>query len=59
MNLLNERLAVVRRQKQIYNSTIERIKNTTNDKVEIGRLNAKISICNKEIDEILKDIGEQ
>lgn len=59
MNLLNERLAVVRRQKMVYESEIERIMNTTNDKTKIGRLNAKISICNTEIAEILNNIGEQ
>lgn len=56
MNLLNERLAVVRRQKQLYESEIERIIRTTNDKDKINKLNAKITICNSEIEEILKDI---
>lgn len=56
MNLLNQKLASIRRQKQIYESEIERIKNTINDKDKINRLNAKITICDSEIEKTLKDL---
>lgn len=58
MNLLNQKLASIRRQKQIYESEIERIKNTSNDKERINHLNAKITICDNEIEEILKSLGD-
>ena len=57
MNQLNERLANVRRQIQIYYSEIERIERTTNDIEKINWLNAKITIAEDEERKLLKELG--
>ena len=55
MNLLNQKLSAIRRQKKIYYTKMKE----TNDQQELYSLSRKIMELDKEETEILKNIGEQ